>query len=65
MVIAIELVLGQLLPFVLQVIVYTPSVLVDKMIVPVAGLMDNPVEGTAENTPPGKPVIVGVGLVPD
>jgi hypothetical protein len=38
-------------------------VLVDKLIVPVDGLIDNP-GGRAEKEPPGKPVIAGIGLVP-
>jgi hypothetical protein len=43
---------------------YEPNALVDKLMVPVAGLIDKPA-GVDENIPPGKPVMVGVGLAPD
>ena len=53
-----ELVLGQL-PKVVYDKVYTPTWLVDKVMVPVDGFNVKP-GGTAEKVPPGKPVIVGL-----
>ena len=63
MVIVMELVFGHA-PFVVQESVYTPTALAAKLMVPVEELIDKPI-GVDEKTPPGKPVIVGIGFAPD